>query len=109
MSSAVVQVFINRSVPPERQGALFGMQEVQKNALNIVAILSMGVLSIFLPIKVVLIVAPAAVVLIVTRLLIMVVRQTERQKLTRKQAWSALINGQQLSTDSALSGSGAIS
>jgi MFS family permease len=99
MSSAVVQVFINRSVTPAKQGALFGMQEVQKNALNIVAILSLGVLSIFLPITTVLVVAPAVVILIVTRLLIMVVRQTEHQKLTREQAWSALIHGERVSSD----------
>jgi cobalamin synthase len=99
MSSAVVQVFINRSVPAERQGGLFGMQEVQKNALNIIAILSLGVLSIFLPITAVLVVAPAVVVMIVTRLMMIVVRQTEHRKLTRNDAWSALVHGERLATD----------
>jgi MFS family permease len=104
MSSAVVQVYINRSVPAARQGTLFGMQEVQKNALTIVAILALGLLSIVLPLTTVLVVAPVVVILIVTRLLIMIVRQTEHKTLTRKQAWSALIYGQQLSTDTTQSG-----
>jgi MFS family permease len=104
LSSAVVQVFINRSVPPVRQGTLFGMQEVQKNALTIVAILSLGVLSIFLPITVVLVVAPAVVVLIVTRLLIAIVSQVEHQKISRDEAWSALISGKRLMNDNGLPG-----
>jgi MFS family permease len=104
MSSAVVQVFINRSVPPVRQGALFGIQEVQKNALTIVAILSMGVLSIFLPITVVLVIAPAVVVLIVTRLLIAIVSQVEHQNISRDEAWSALISGKRLMNDNGLPG-----
>jgi MFS family permease len=104
MSSAVVQVFINRSVPPVRQGALFGIQEMQKNALNIVAILALGALSLFLPITAVLIAAPVVVVLVVTQLMIVVVRQTERQKISRNEAWSALIRGERLFTNSGVSG-----
>jgi cobalamin synthase len=104
LSSAVVQVFINRSVPPVRQGALFGMQEVQKNALNIVAILSLGALSTFLPITAVLVVAPVVVVFTVTQLMIVVVKQTEHQKISRDEAWSALIHGERLFTESGASG-----
>jgi hypothetical protein len=101
LSSAVVQVFINRSVPPVRQGALFGVQEVQKNALNLAAILSLGALSLVVPLEVVLIIAPGVVVMIVTRLLIYSFAQVEHQKLTREEAWSALVRGERLATDGA--------
>lgn len=104
MSSAVVQVFINRSVPPARQGSLFGMQEVQKNGLNIIAILSMGALSAFLPIESVLVIAPAVVILAVTRLLTFGFAKTQHQKITRQEAWCALIHGRRLATDPAVAG-----
>jgi MFS family permease len=108
LSSAVVQVFINRSVPPVRQGALFGVQEVQKNALNLAAILSLGVLTLVLPLEVVLVVAPAVVLLIVMRGVIYSFAEVEHQKLTREEAWSALVRGDRLATDGGASGSEAV-
>jgi MFS family permease len=41
-AGASVQVYINRRVPLETQGATFGLQEVQENALTLVAVMGLG-------------------------------------------------------------------
>ncbi len=42
-AGASVQVYVNRVVPLERQGMTFGLEEVQENALTLVAVLALGV------------------------------------------------------------------
>lgn len=42
VSGASVQVYINRRVPLVRQGATFGLQEVQENGLTLVAVVGLG-------------------------------------------------------------------
>lgn len=37
-----VQVYINRNVPQSQQGGVFGLQQVQENALNLIVILVLG-------------------------------------------------------------------
>ena len=41
-AGASVQVYINRRVPQVRQGATFGLEEVQENALTLVAVIPLG-------------------------------------------------------------------
>lgn len=41
-AGASVQVYINRRVPQVRQGATFGLEEVQENALTLVAVILLG-------------------------------------------------------------------
>ena len=40
-----VQVYINRNVPEDKQGGIFGLQQVQENVLNLVVILSLGLIA----------------------------------------------------------------
>lgn len=37
-----VQVYVNKNVPPSEQGGIFGLQQVQENAFNLVVILLLG-------------------------------------------------------------------
>ena len=40
-----VQVYVNRTVPQEQQGGVFGLQSVQENVFSLAAILSLGLLA----------------------------------------------------------------
>ncbi len=42
MCLQAVQVYINRTVPQDQQGGIFGLQQVQENALNLIVILLLG-------------------------------------------------------------------
>jgi MFS family permease len=42
MCLQAVQVYINRTVPENQQGGVFGLQQVQENAFNLIAILVLG-------------------------------------------------------------------
>jgi MFS family permease len=42
MCLQAVQVYINRTVPENQQGGVFGLQQVQENAFNLAAILTLG-------------------------------------------------------------------
>jgi MFS family permease len=44
-AGAAVQVYINRRVPLVRQGATFGLEEVQENALTLVAVVALGAIA----------------------------------------------------------------
>lgn len=44
-AGASVQVYINRRVPQIRQGATFGLEEVQENALTLVAVVALGAIA----------------------------------------------------------------
>lgn len=45
MCLQAVQVYINRYVPETQQGGIFGLQQVQENALNLIVILLLGGIS----------------------------------------------------------------
>ncbi len=42
MCLQAVQVYINRTVPENQQGGIFGLQQVQENALNLIVIMLLG-------------------------------------------------------------------
>ena len=46
MCLQAVQVFVNRIVPENEQGGIFGLQQVQQNVLNLIVILLLGLLAI---------------------------------------------------------------
>lgn len=64
-----VQVYVNRNVPVSNQGGVFGLQQVQENALNLVTILLLGVVATVTGPQYVFIVAPLVVGSIVMALL----------------------------------------
>ena len=45
MCLQAVQVYINRTVPQDQQGGIFGLQQVQENALNLIVILLLGAMA----------------------------------------------------------------
>jgi hypothetical protein len=95
ISSACTQVFGNRTVPVAAQGATFGLQEVQKNMLNTVTVLSVGVLSVFLPVEVVVLLTPLIVAWPMLRLVKLSHQLGAREPMTTKDAWRSLIGEQQ--------------
>jgi MFS family permease len=68
-ASQAVQVYINRNVPVRTQGGIFGLGEVQENALNLVSILLLGVVATVTGPQYVFIVAPLVIGTIVMGLL----------------------------------------
>ena len=46
MCLQAVQVYINRTVPENQQGGVFGLQQVQENVLNLIVILLLGVIAV---------------------------------------------------------------
>ena len=67
--STCVQTYINRRVPVQNQGGVFGMQRVVYNAVTIVAMLVLGLIATLLGSQIVFILAPIVVVSIVAWLL----------------------------------------
>lgn len=57
-AGSAVQVFINRRVPLARQGATFGLQEVQENVATLALVLLVGAISSLIGPRVVFVVAP---------------------------------------------------
>lgn len=90
ISGATVMNFINRSVPLIRQGATFGIQEVQENMLTLVAVLSLGVVATFLGSQFVMVVAPLLVVGPVLWLLRYSYRTIDQSQVSRREAWDLL-------------------
>jgi MFS family permease len=86
-----IQVFINRTVPAVGQGGVFGLQDTMKSALNILAVLAVGVAALVVPIQYVYVVTPPLVMLVVLRLIIVVSRRAEGVQLSTSEAWRALI------------------
>jgi MFS family permease len=95
ISSACTQVFVNRTVPVAEQSSTFGLQEVQKNLLNTVAALGVGVLSVFLPVEVVFLLTPLIVVWPVLRLVKLSHQLGARKPMTTHDAWRSLLGEQQ--------------
>jgi cobalamin synthase len=68
-AGSAVQVYINRRVPLASQGATFGLQEVQENALTLVAVIVLGVLATVIGPQLVFLIAPIAVIGVVIYLI----------------------------------------
>ena len=96
IATASVTVFINRNVAVQSQGALFGIQEVQKNMLNLVTIMAVGVLGTIFDIEVVMIMTPVVVVLMILRLLKYTYKSKDHVEITSKQAWRSLVGSQRV-------------
>lgn len=61
-AGAAVLTFVNRRVPVDNQGAVFGMQEVIENGMTIVALLGLGALASALGTRIVYMIAPPLIV-----------------------------------------------
>jgi predicted MFS family arabinose efflux permease len=68
-ASQAVQVYINRNVPVRTQGGIFGLGEVQENALNLTSIFLLGVVATITGPQYVFILAPLVIGSIVMALL----------------------------------------
>jgi MFS family permease len=66
---AAVQNYINRTVPVEQQGGIFGLQEAQKNAVYLVTVFALGVVSLVVGPRYILVALPFIVLAIVLRLI----------------------------------------
>jgi MFS family permease len=64
-SSQAVQVYINKRVPVMQQGGIFGLQSVQQNAFNLVAVLLLGIFATLTGPQYIFILAPFLVATIV--------------------------------------------
>ena len=69
MCLQAVQVYINRTVPADRQGGIFGLQQVQENALNLIVIILLGALAAVTGPQYIFLVAPFIVVAIALALI----------------------------------------
>jgi MFS family permease len=68
-AGAAVQTFINRTVPLVQQGATFGLEEVQENALILASVLSLGAISGAIGPRIVFVLAPPVILAFVVWLL----------------------------------------
>jgi hypothetical protein len=68
-ASQAVQVYVNRYVPVRTQGGIFGMGQVQENALNLMTIFLLGLVAMVTGPQYIFIVAPLVVTLVVLSLL----------------------------------------
>ncbi len=64
MCLQAVQVYVNRTVPENQQGGIFGLQQVQENALNLIVILLLGGIATLTGPQYVFLFAPVVVALI---------------------------------------------
>lgn len=93
-AGAAVDNFINRHVPADRQGATFGLKEVQENALALATIITLGVISNLFGARVVMIVAPTIVTLAVLWLLRYSFRHEDEPLMSRREAFALLTSGE---------------
>jgi hypothetical protein len=89
-SGAAVANFINRRVPLVRQGATFGLEESQENALILATVLAVGVAASFTGPQLVMLVAPIVVVAIVFALLSYSYRSVEQERIAVRDAFDML-------------------
>lgn len=68
-ASQAVQVYINRNVPVRNQGGIFGLEQVQENALNLVSVFLLGIVATVTGPQYVFVVAPLLIGSIVMALL----------------------------------------
>jgi MFS family permease len=87
---ASVTNFINRLVPVVNQGATFGLQEVQKNLLSLVAVITLGGIADIVGAQPVMVIAPVFVVGLVLWLLRYSYRYVLHTRLSPREAWELL-------------------
>jgi predicted MFS family arabinose efflux permease len=104
-SGAAVANFINRRVPVLRQGATFGLQETQENALILVSVITLGAISNLTGPEAVMIVAPIVIVAFVVALLRYSYRGDATTALTRREALEMLASDDDDATPLPSSGS----
>jgi MFS family permease len=92
-AGAAVDNFVNRHVPVERQGAMFGLKDVQDNGLTIFTILALGIVSSVFGSRVVMVAAPLIVTLAVLRLLRYSFKREDEPLMTRREAFQLLTSG----------------
>lgn len=90
-AGASVQTQINLRVPVINQGATFGLQEIQENALTLVLLLVLGMVSSIVGPEIVFVVAPVAALIVVLLLIRYSYRKAGPGTLSRGAAFSELI------------------
>lgn len=61
-ANQAVQVYVNRNVPVRTQGGIFGLEQVQENALNLISVFLLGLVATVTGPKYIFIVAPIVVI-----------------------------------------------
>jgi MFS family permease len=89
-AGASVQVYVNRVVPLERQGMTFGLEEVQENALTLVAVVTLGVIANIVGPALVFIFTPIVAVGAVLLMLQYSYRETNGFQVSRRDALDML-------------------
>ena len=89
-AGASVQVYINRRIPLATQGATFGLQEVQENALTLVAVMTLGALANVIGPQLVFIFTPVVAVGAVMWMLRYAYRQNLDQRISTREALGML-------------------
>lgn len=79
-ASQAVQVYINRNVPVRNQGGIFGLAQVQENALNLTTIFLLGIVATITGPQYVFILAPLVVGSIVMALIGFAFRETTGER-----------------------------
>jgi hypothetical protein len=94
-AGASVQNYINARVPIEKQGATFGLQEVQENLFTLMLVLLLGLVSSLTGPKAVFIAAPFLVIALVIGLIRYSHSTLGEGPVTNRQAWDELMNRQE--------------
>lgn len=89
-AGAAVQVYVNRVVPLARQGATFGLEEVQENALTLVAVLALGAIANVVGPAVVFVFTPIVAVGAVIWMLEYSYRETAGDRISYRDAFGML-------------------
>lgn len=95
-AAASVQAFINKFVPLERQGRTFGMQEVIEQALTLIALVVLGLISTLAGTRVVYLVAPFVIIGVGVWFVRFSYRVVGENQPERRQAAQALVTGRGL-------------
>ncbi len=91
-AGASVQAFINRTVPLERQGTTFGLQEVQDNVLTLALVILVGLISNAVGIRIVFVMAPILAFGLVLWLIGYSYKASGQGEISLVQAFKELIN-----------------
>jgi MFS family permease len=89
-AGAAVQVYINRRVPLVRQGATFGLEEVQENALTLVAVVALGAIANVVGAQLVFVFTPVVAIGAVLWMLDYSYRQTMHVDMSARDAFGLL-------------------
>jgi hypothetical protein len=99
-AGAAVANFINRFVAVARQGSVFGLEEVQENALTLAAVLLLGGVANIVGAQYVMFLAPPVVLIMVLALVRYSFKHVGEPNLTQKEAWEFLTTGEARLPDS---------